>query len=306
MLGVEAKLDARELVEAADQQAGAHEQHHGQANLRDHQRSPSALGAAVAAGSSAAILERIMKIGPRGIERGKDTEQQTGRERERQAEQQHARVDVDGDDRRQRVGVHRENGARGRDGDRDSRNAADRRQKQGFREQLSNEPRAPGAERGSQRHLTPPADGASKGEVGQVRARDEQDHERGTLQQQHGCAQRADHRLVQRHGKREAPGVRVRVLRLEAMGDRQEIGARRLEGDTWLETTDHLHPMLSPRAHGVGHVVAEVERNPRVRIEPEGEARWHDADQLVSLTRERDTLADDGRVGAERALPEVI
>ena len=110
------------------------------------------LSAATDARSATALLERIVQIGARGVERRQDAEDDTGHDGQRETEQQHPPVDGDREHRREHVRIEREHACASPTVASPMPNAPpDRRHEHGLGQQLSHQSRPAGAERGAER-----------------------------------------------------------------------------------------------------------------------------------------------------------
>ena len=94
VLGLEAQVDALQVAEAAQQQAGAHQQYERRRDLRDHEGAVQAAAPLSLAGANA-VLDRLLQVGARAADRRSEAEDHDGRERDAEREQQHGRVEGD-------------------------------------------------------------------------------------------------------------------------------------------------------------------------------------------------------------------
>ncbi len=81
MFGNEAGVHARELDEAANQQAGAGQQHDGERHFGDDESGAQAVAAPASAAAVTAFAQRLRQTAACRLERRKDPERQTREQR---------------------------------------------------------------------------------------------------------------------------------------------------------------------------------------------------------------------------------
>jgi len=169
---VEARRDREQPLEAPEQQSGADEQHERKRHLRDDER---AADAPVSAGRvSRAMLQVLMRIAARRLQRRHQPASQTDQRRDAPSESEHGAIDADCAGARQARWAERHERAHAehRHGHADA--AAHGGEEQVLGEQLPDEPTAAGAERGTQRELGAPVDTAGEQQVRHVHACDDE------------------------------------------------------------------------------------------------------------------------------------
>src|SRR6185503_10707675 len=100
ILGRVAGIDGAKRERGADQQRGADEQHDGEADLDEDERRARFVLAETASRSAARVLDDGVQVGARGDERWDQSENNTGRDRQRDREQYDAPIHAE-----QRAGV---------------------------------------------------------------------------------------------------------------------------------------------------------------------------------------------------------
>ena len=157
------------------------------------------------------------------------------------------------------------------------------------------------AECDTDRRLTAHAGGSGEQQVGDIRAGDEQ-HERDD--QQHdaedhlhfggGPELNRDEMIESEDHAFVHVQIRYRVSGFESL----EFRPGRLQADTVREAAKHEVPR--------GPTLAEVERLPDVLVRWEAEPVWHHTQDASRRPAQLDVSADDLRIKAELALPEVV
>ena len=241
---------------------------------------------------------------------GKRAEHQAGHDGDEKGEAKDAGVDVDlmrargepADKRRQHVDC--------RPGEREAEDPAGDRQHRAFGQQLTDQTPASGTERGAHRQLAIAPQHARERQVGDIRARDQQNQTRRAEQDQQQLA-RTDGELFEQVGrfrlKAGVGAVDVGVVLLEPLTDRGHLGRRSCRRHAFLEQTKHLHvegtatgrdPCFRIRAERAGrrrHVHVDFVRIVR--------HRGQDTDDGVRPVVHLENLTDNRRVSAELALP---
>ncbi len=184
MVGVETGRHRLQPHKAAEEQAGANEQHQRQRELgHDEQAAqPEARRAEATFGllRATASLERGVEVDTRCAHGGCQTEDEAGQQCDTKREGEHIPIDADGVETRDVSRVHRAN-----DGEADARNdktggATQHSEQQALGQQLAHEPAPRCAERGSNRDFPLPSAGARQQQVGDVGARDQQHESNGS------------------------------------------------------------------------------------------------------------------------------
>ena len=146
-----------------------------------------------------------------------------------------------------------------------------------------------------------------------IRARNQQHHGDGELQQQDEAAHITDDFLVQRLHVDAQPGVGLRISQRQRAHHRPELLLRGLARDAGGKPPDHEQQVRI--AHG-REIAAERKRprnaaiaaQPDIDIAQDGrlERRRHDAGHFVAAPVEDDRLAEDGGGLSEPADPEPV
>src|SRR5262249_47740269 len=80
--GVKARIDLLQLDVTADEQARADEQNDGDGGFKDHKQAAGAIARCALARALADVLERFAESWPRGLQRGRQSKQQAGQQRD--------------------------------------------------------------------------------------------------------------------------------------------------------------------------------------------------------------------------------
>ena len=188
----------------------------------------------------------------------------------------------------------------------DADHGSGHREHNAFRQQLTNDATATGAEREPQRDLPAAAGGPRQQQVREVRADDEDDEPDGAPEHGQRAAKRAvDVRLQRREAHAAACPNRGAARVSRAMTC--VISACALSIVTpGFEPCDHRE-RVAPAAHVVEDGGQEhLDALARCEHRGEVEARRQDADDGVRGVVDGDGAADDGRVTAEAPLPEPV
>ncbi len=307
ILGVEAEVDLLDAAEAAQHEPAADHQHHRERDLDHHQPPPQPQPAAAGRGARAPFLKSVVHIVDPGVQGGRQPEQQADQERADHADHQHHHVDADLRLARRalRQECHRQVDAPDRE--RQAQPGADEAQHRRLGQELADDAEAVGADGGADRDLPDPRLGAGQQQAGDVRRRDEQEEGDRALEQEQRPP-RAPHGLaVERVRDDRVVGQGIGVVALVALlrpgHEGVEIGARLGQRDPRLEPGHHAHEMVAaPPLREV-----EAERHPDLGVRGgEREALRHHADHGHRRGIDRDPLADDLPVAAERALPQAV
>ena len=172
-------------------------------------------------------------------------------------------------------------------------------------EQLPNQPRPAGAERGANRDLALARRGPRQQQVRDVDTRNQQHEADGAEQQPERLANIAHHRLVQRHRRDAQSFVAVRVLRRELTADRLDLEAHLFGRHTGLGPPDGLQ---IPCAALLAEQVFRCTRAAPTRERAAGNENPCGMTPTIScVTPSRcHRLADDRGVAAKASLPQVV
>ena len=196
----------------------------------------------------------------------------------------------------------RRRGVEDESANRDTEPAANQRQDHAFRQQLTNDPPPPGAERGAHRELACPRTGARHQQVGNVGAADEQ-HESNDAEKEHRrhLEIAADHRVVHRLQAHATALIGLRIFSGESGRNCRQIGLRGADASLGLHPPDHLQHVLPA---GARRHVDERPHRPHARAAEDLEVLRHDADDRPQDAVHLDFLADDGGITIEARLPQ--
>jgi GNAT superfamily N-acetyltransferase len=174
VLGLESEIDVEDFEEAAQQQAGADEQHAGESDFGDDEDGAEALMLAALAGAGAGVLERLLQVAGGHAEAGDEAEEDGGEDGDEDGPAESGAVDVQRAEQRQGDGSLMASQAREwrRDQPQDGSRAGE---DEAFGEQLAHDAGAAGAESGAHGELLGAGGGAGEKQVGEVDAGDEQD-----------------------------------------------------------------------------------------------------------------------------------
>ena len=280
------------------------------------------------AGAAAGAAQRIDRIGARREPRRRGAEQDAGDEREAERECQHHRRRTRVDRQEGRAGEgERKQQARGANGDDEAGDAAGDREQDALDERLGDDLPPRRAHREPDRRLTAPRDRAGEQQVRDVGAGDEQHqpaHAEENLQAAsvllpHDADAGAggndrDDLLGQSlddvgHPVGRVAGVVLHPLAEDAGEPRAHAVCRRIR----TQPADHAQPRGDGLAEDRGVAVDErllLERNPQIgRVAPQRfaeESRRRDADRGERVPLDEERAADNRRIAAVGALPDVM
>src|SRR5436309_4189250 len=150
-----------------------------------------------AAEATRALLERVVEIGARRLQRRRQAEDQTGRERDDHRERKHGAVDADLLNVRQVEPAQRAKDAGAPEREQQPQRAAEQREQRAFGQQLADQAKPSGAESGADGDLALARRRARQQQVRGVGAGDEQNESDRTEENQKGKLHVRDHMLVQ-------------------------------------------------------------------------------------------------------------
>src|SRR6266516_5710715 len=150
-----------------------------------------------AAEATRALLERVVEIGARRLQRRRQAEDQTGRERDDHRERKHGAVDADLLNVRQVEPAQRAKDAGAPEREQQPQRAAEQREQRAFGQQLADQAKPSGAESGADGDLTLARRRARQQQVRGVGAGDEQNESDRAEENQKGKLHVRDHMLVQ-------------------------------------------------------------------------------------------------------------
>ena len=237
--------------------------------------------AASAERARAVFSQHFGRIRPRHLQRRQHAGDQSAAERGREQEQQDAHVELHGFDSWQRAGGKGAERHGADPGEQQADRAGEERQDDALGQGLADEARPGRAERGAHGVLGASRGGAGEDEIGDVRARDQQDEpDRPEQQPQGSFGGPADDAIGQRVGDDAERGVGRRILLAELRGDGVHLGARRLDRGPWRQAAEDDEP-IGAAGPFVELVRPEEERLPELDVgRRQLELGRHHADDL--------------------------
>ena len=196
--GAEARVDARQRPQAADEEArGDHEQR-GAGDLAGGQQPPDAAGRGAAARAAAGV-QHGAQLQAQRVRDGRQAEGRPGDDREQGAEEQRAPLEHHrAEPRRLRRQDAREHGQE-RPGEQEPDGRADAGEQEMLGQELPGDAAGRAADRGPDADLALAGGGARQAQVGDVGAGDHQDDQRRRRQDAEPRGDAADERRLQRH-----------------------------------------------------------------------------------------------------------
>jgi len=309
--GVEPRRDRPEDSEAAGHQPRAGDQHEGERHLDDHERAPGTMPAPPRRDPAAGLDEEEHDLRAEGTERGHDAHHERGQHGDPSCDRQDRAVERDaveprnGDPRRQ--GPERAETGQCQC---EPESAADRRHQEPLGEELCDDHAVAGAEHAAHRQVVQALFRPDQKQIGDVRARDEQEKRTGAEHDPQRAPDSAHHHLAQRAhhgahvGQPDGGGGEPPRERIGHMGkERLQVGGRRLGGDPRAEPGD----AAEVEGRRLGSCRVDPDGEPQRRpLRREGEALGHDADHLVSNAVNHEEAADDAGIGGVPDLPEPL
>ena len=201
---IEAGVHLCQLHEALGQQARAAEQRQRQSELAGHQR--LAQSAVAARDGSAGCGELVCEVPRRGLQRGREGEEQSGRARHQQAEDQGRCPDRDLGPARDTEGHHRDQTGEAPVGKCEPCHGTQQHQRHAFGDELADHAATPGAHHLSDRNLATATDATRQQQVRDVRARDQDQQPAGRQQRQQRRSYVA-HGVVEQRRDRDAAAL---------------------------------------------------------------------------------------------------
>ena len=304
-IGIESGVQRGELLNTADHQPGADEQHDRERHLGDDERASQPLGS-LAAAAARRLLQRVGQARHARVNGRRKAEQDAAGERDGDRKQRDAHVHARLDEARKRHRARRHEHADGEPRDQQTGNRTRRREHASFGDELTQQPRPPGAERRSNGDFTLPRLRSRDEEVRHVGARDEEHEGDRRHQSEERGAQQSEQLHVERAHVDRALRIRGRVGLLQAARDRIELGLRARKRDAGFQPREHDE---AARA-ALGEIVraaAHHERHPGFGLIGQPlESRRHDAHDRERPRAEAKLASDDLRIAAEPPLPQTV
>ena len=300
----EAHVDIEHLDQAANQQAGADQEHAREGNLRHHERVSHPASLAALRRPARRVLQRVRERPATCLKRWRESKDDAGQDRDGQREAERGRVGVDVPQHwnADRIEACQRTGSADRQDD--SQDRAGQREHDAFGQHLRDEPAASGAERRANRNLLLPRRGPSEQKAGEVGADD--GHDQGDRPREH--PEREPNAPADLIGERlhiALKGIALRILRGDLAREQPDLGTCLVHGDTRLQATDHRHrvaPAVGLLAQGKGKIQVEVAARREHRRKVEG--RREHAHHGVRLVVEGEGAAHDPGIRVEAPSPE--
>ncbi len=307
------------MLESANHQEGAREQHQRHGDLRHHQRvgSPEPPAAAPGLLGVGRRLEAVHQIQARALQSGGQAAEDRGEDGQRHARRENASIHAEGHaDGQLGRDLERAHGFDARVPDENPGQSSRERENQALRQEQPDQPKASGADREPHGDLARPRPRAGEQESSGVRAGDEKDGQ-GQDREDHAelpfDAVRLRAHLEHRVHGRAAVAIRLRILALEVPREHGDFVLRLPQGDSRLQAA--LDRQLAVVAvdeeilSGIGrecagHREGDVEVGPVEDVEA-GERLRRDPDDGEVFSVQANGPADGGRIAAELAPPEV-
>ena len=314
MVGGKPRVDRVQSHEASREQPGDDEEHERKREFGGDEHPARAAPAAARRHRARRVFERI-GFGRRRLQRGPDSEEDAGRERQANRETEHAPVDAGincgrhagRDELQQRD----DKPARGQE----TQRAAGKRQHDAFGQKLPDEPAAAGAECHPDRELARPRRGADQQEIRDVRARNEQHR-----------ADRADEHdergpdgprqiLLERYGAwGPSQGFRIvgRMVGTKLRAERVEPVRSGLDRDPRAQASNRAGKIVDAVDGRIAKRRArEARRDEHLALARDAaagmmEAGWQHADDRVGIVVEPNAPSEHGRVPPEAPRPEAV
>ncbi len=286
-----------------EEQSRSHQEDHRERDLRDDEGIPELPRRAP--GLAACPRERRGESEARSPPGRRQPECESGQDREGEREEDHPPVDGDALEARQSVRHRGEQEAGAPRGERQTGGASGQSQHDAFREGLPHEPPARSAKGCAHGELPAAGPRAGEQQVGEVGARDQEDHADGAGQDPQGTLGVADDVVEKRHEVGGEALVLVGVRGGEPLHRRGELGPRRRRRRAGRQAQDRAEEVGSARLRC--HRVRDPDRHEDVGVRlRQAELGRENADDGVGLAAERDRAADDRRIARPLALPETV
>ena len=170
---------------------------------------------------------------------------------------------------------------------------------------------AAGAERGAYGELALAADRARQDQVGDIRARDDEDHRGGSEQHEQDRPRRRRNLIAQRTNTQPHLGPRrvgIGMLDHHCFMRGRQLRARFLDRGAWRETAEELrHPVRTTGDHQRAEMMrARDDVGDDLRVGRIRHRRLEDADDRRGARAEADGPADHGRIAGKCRAPEAV
>ncbi len=148
---IETRIDMRKLHETAGEQSRAAEQDESKGDFDDDEGAAEPAARAAFGRAACTLLQSLVHISARGEPGRSDAEDETGDNAEREREKEHAGIEMNLRDARQSSGRESQQSVEPPAGQNDAGHSAANRQHDALGEELADQSRTPGAERGEWR-----------------------------------------------------------------------------------------------------------------------------------------------------------
>ena len=308
VLRPEARIDAQQLIEAAQQQAGANQKHDRQRELRDDERvgEPAARGRPRRA---PAVLDGVLQVDARAAQCRRDAEEYDRHERHDDRERKHRRIERDGLQVVEAFHGHATKYTSAPRAEHQTNDRARQPEQQALDEQLPNDAPRARAEAAPQRDFPDSRAGAREQQVGDVGARDEKDHAHRGEHHEQRALDVADELARERRGQDDRRGWlgRIGIAHGLPLSLAPEVVVD--PGNLPRGTLGRLPRRKAPErrvAPATERLRLDPDRHPQLSVIRKVESRRHDPHDGDGLAVERDALADDVRGAAEPPPPEAV
>ena len=296
------------MIDALEQQPGAHEQHERESDLGHDQHSS---GTPIAAGCPrGAFPGSLVQIVADRTDCRENSRNHANDRRDEESEREHGSVKPNGSCARELGWAERHDRMNRHFGDEHAEHATCQREREALGEHLSCESHAAGAKRGAHGELASPLRAAGEHEIRDVHADDGQhEQHRHQHRDEHWSDASCDVRLERAHIEpivQRCPGHTRKFLHRRT-GNARELGLCLLHLPVRREP-GHEAQVMPPLATLRAERQFVLERRPYVgeRRQHVLEVARHDADYFEIRVVELDAAPDDASVAAEPSLPECI
>ena len=320
MRSVEPRIHRHQVRETLDQQTGADHQRDGERHLADHERAAHPAPRADGRRPASRFSQCESEIADAQMQRRRETEDHARADGDEQREREHAAVDADGSGARNALRSGSDEDLEPESRQRHSSRRAGDRQHEALGDELPDQSSAPGTECGAKRELLVTTLGADEQQVGEIRARDEEDEPNRGLEKPQRPSDAADDVRLQ---VVVAQAMLFRVRRVNVAGaatlgrrtaiaavediplrhHRFEIAARTVDRHAIVEPADERQEVAAAELIAVRRIDHQWQPHLHAFV-VHVEAARHDADHRAGDAVHLNLLPDEW-ASAERALPEV-
>ena len=311
-------MDVLQALNAAHEQARRDHQHQGDRQLADNQGLAHPALPPRSSARARMLAQRALHRRPPRPQGRRQTEQEAGRDGDRERKERDAPIE---DGRRllrarhrQRLGttatqheeglgqqpVQKPNQPQAQG---DTGRAADHGEPEALGECLRHQPPGPGAERHTNPELALPAERLCQEQIGHIGAGNQEHERHGAEEHEHGRLDVADQLRAQGEHGGAHPPVAPGIFARQGCGHAVEVGICLRDRHARLQTADGHHEVCA----AVVRVTIEVGRHEERRIQARrDEAGRHHAHHRGGPAVEHDTPADDLGIGVEALPPQPV